>query len=503
VERSIATPLPKPSDTGSVGKGLFQRVRDAFETADPRYIGLFFVTLALGIYTFSDPARSGSYNHFVWQADAFLHGRFAIAFPVTEGPFTNGYFQDVMPLPTQPGRGLLPFPPLPAIVLMPFVAIFGLATDSQLVGVVVGAINVGLAWRMTTRLTASRGAAFLATLFFAFGTVHWYASMLSTTWFLAHVVAVTFVLLGITLALDAERFYRARHAQQIRRTDTTQRGAITETFEESSLFLGWYRKLRENIDPLQFIAGLVFGIGALARLPVIFGAPFFLFVGGGGSFWRRGLAAGLGAAIPLVLLLGYNLAATGHLFNPAYDYLYRTEYVGYLPPLPPTYHCPFTLDFCAGLEIDRSLGIEDVGHIPLNALIMFGWPPIFRPECGLAILNRDCPLLQPDQVGMSILLTSPAYLLGIPAVIFGWRRRIVAGSLLAVLAISIVNLMHFSQGWVQFGYRFSNDFAPFALILVTLGIARLGARSLIAMALVAASIIINAWGVYWGVTLGW
>ena len=29
--------------------------------------------------------------------------------------------------------------------------------------------------------------------------------------------------------------------------------------------------------------------------------------------------------------------------------------------------------------------------------------------------------------------------------------------------------MHFSQGWVQFGYRFSNDFAPFAMILVTLG----------------------------------
>jgi hypothetical protein len=510
VERSIATPLPKPSDTGSTEKGLFDRVRDMFETADARYIGLFFVTLALGIYTFSNPARSGFYNHFVWQADAFLHGHFSIAFPVTEGQFTNGYFQDVMPLPSQPGRGLLPFPPLPAVVLMPFVAIFGLATDSQLVGVVIGAINVGLAWRMTTRLTTSRSAAFLATLFFAFGTVHWYASMLSTTWFLAHVIAVTFVLLGITLALDAERYYRARHVQPIRRTDTAPRGAISETFEESSLFLNWYRKLRENIDPVQFMAGFVFGIGALARLPVIFGAPFFLFVGGGGSFWRRGLAAGLGAALPLALLLVYNLAATGHVFNPAYDYLYRTEYVGYLPPNPDQpmpLHCEIAPDFCAGLKIDRSLGIEDIGHIPLNALIMFGWPPIIRPDCGLQILNPDCALARPDQIGMSILLTSPAYLLGIPAVIYGWRRRLVAGSLLAVLAITVVNLMHFSQGWVQFGYRFGNDFAPFALILVTLGIARLAARSLAGsltvMALVAASIIINAWGVYWGVTLGW
>jgi hypothetical protein len=34
--------------------------------------------------------------------------------------------------------------------------------------------------------------------------------------------------------------------------------------------------------------------------------------------------------------------------------------------------------------------------------------------------------------------------------------------------------MHFSQGWVQFGYRFSNDFAPFLLLLVAVGMERLG-----------------------------
>jgi hypothetical protein len=472
-------------------------------------MGLFFVTLALGIYCFSNPARVGWYNHFVWQADAFLHGRFLIEYPVTEGPFTNGYMQDVMPVPDAYGTGnygLLPFPPLPALLLVPFVAVFGLATDSQLVGVVIGAINVGLAYRMATRLTLSRGVAAMATLFFAFGTVHWYASMLATTWFLAHVVAVTFVLLGITLALDAERMYRARVAADAsctRRSGAASRGAISETFEESSLFLAWSRRLRGHIDPLQFIAGFMFGLGALARLPILFGAPFFVFVGGGGSFFRRGFSAGMGAFIPLALLLIYNVASTGHLFNPAYEHLYQTEYLGYVPPLPPVNHCPFTLDFCAGLNIDRTLGIEDVGHVPLNALIMFGWPPIIRPECGLQLLNPDCALVRPDQIGMSILLTSPAYLLAIPAVLYGWRRRLVAGSILAIGAIALLNLMHFSQGWVQFGYRFSNDFAPFALVLVTLGIARLGAKNILVLALVGASIIINAWGVYWGVTLGW
>ena len=62
--------------------------------------------------------------------------------------------------------------------------------------------------------------------------------------------------------------------------------------------------------------------------------------------------------------------------------------------------------------------------------------------------------------------------------------------------------MHFSQGWVQFGYRFSNDFLPFGMVLVTIAIARMGVRPL-AVALVAVSVLVNAWGVYWGVRLGW
>jgi hypothetical protein len=83
----------------------------------------------------------------------------------------------------------------------------------------------------------------------------------------------------------------------------------------------------------------------------------------------------------------------------------------------------------------------------------------------------------------------------------------VVGASLAVLAVAFVNLMHFSQGWVQFGYRFSNDFAPFALVLVTIAIAWLARQrsgfALLAVPLVLLSVLVNAWGVYWGVTLGW
>lgn len=467
------------------------RTRAFLADVGPSHIGLFFVTLALGVYVLSHPSRSGMYDHFVWQADAFLAGRFAIAFPVSTGPHVNHYFQDVMPLPLVPGGdfGLLPFPPLPAVLLLPFVAIFGLATDAQLVGAAIGALNVGLAWRMVSRLTDSRAIAVAATLFFAFGTVHWYAAMLSTTWFLAHVVATTFVLLGITIALDADGSL-ALDRDNLRSVDPPAGSGVADTVAEHSLVLGWLRRRRLPIDGQQFMAGFVFGLGALARLPVIFGAPFFVFVGGGGSFMKRAVSAGLGAVIPVGLLLLYNLAATGNLFNPAYEWLFQTEYLGYLPP---------------GMEINRDWMIEDPRYIAQNSQIMFGWPPQILPEgsdCGAGLLDRECPLLRPDPIGMSLLLTSPAYALALPIAVFAWRSRVVMGAVLAVIAIALVNLMHFSQGWVQFGYRFSNDFAPFALILVTLGIAWLGARVLTAL-LVAASILINAWGVYWGVTLGW
>ena len=69
--------------------------------------------------------------------------------------------------------------------------------------------------------------------------------------------------------------------------------------------------------------------------------------------------------------------------------------------------------------------------------------------------------------------------------------------------IAVVDLAHFSQGWVQFGYRFSNDFAPFALVLVTVRGGSPRGATCRCRAPGAVSVLVNAWGVFWGVTLGW
>ncbi len=252
--------------------------------------------------------------------------------------------------------------------------------------------------------------------------------------------------------------------------------------------------------PLRGVwAGILFGVACLGRLTAVFGAPFFAFVGPGGTWVRRAVAAALGCAVPLLLLLAYNVVTTGHIFHPAYDHIREVEH----KPVPGLYHDDW--------------GTEDPRYIPVNAPILLLRGPInaaadgapCEPTTGLPdqLLNTatECPL-RPDPVGMSILLTSPAYLLAVPAVLLGWRRRIVAGAVVAVGAIALADLAHFSQGWVQFGYRFSNDFAPFAMILVALGIAE-SRRSRVGWALawllVATSVVVNAWGVMWGVALRW
>ena len=123
------------------------------------------------------------------------------------------------------------------------------------------------------------------------------------------------------------------------------------------------------------------------------------------------------------------------------------------------------------------------------------------------LFDVSCPLAVPRDTGMSVLLTSPAYLLAIPVLGLFSRSRIVTGAVLAVGAIALFDLIHFSQGWVQFGYLFSNDAAPFAVVLVALGFERLAVRRrwgmLLGMSLVVVSLAINAWGVIWSRSLGW
>lgn len=459
--------------------------------------GLGFGLLALFAYSVGDEGTIRFYNHFVWQALAFLDGRAEIDYPVagSSGLPGNDFFQDVLPLRAPDGRpsgrGLIPFPPLPAILLMPFVALWGLRTDAQALAGVLGAVDVGLVWWMLGRVPVSTGARAATTLFFGFGTVFFYTAELGTTWYFAHVVAIAFAVLavGLALALDPRAGVQATRDRE---GSSGSGGA------------GGLGGLVTALDARQVLVGVLFGLACTARLPIAFGAPFFVLVGAGRGWLGRGGSAALGAAIPLAALLGYNVVSTGHLFHPAYEYLYQAEAYGY-----PT------------LGYRTDWGIEDPRYIPQNlGIALFSTPAFFpdiipaalgdhtplctEPGSTRGLFDERCPIALPRDTGMSILLTSPAYLLAIPALraLYG-RSRLVTGAAIAVLLVFTVNLMHFSQGWVQFGYRFSNDFVVFALPLVALGTDRLRRRPLLVGGFVVWSVLVTLWGSIWGAKLGW
>jgi hypothetical protein len=462
--------------------------------------GLFLAIAALAVYSSTRVDRY--YDHFVWQAAAFLEGQAAIRYPVDGivGVSGNAYFQDVLPVATEDGvpRGLLPFPPLPALVLLPFVAVWGLATDDQAIFTILAAVDVAICWWALGQLPVRPAVRAIATILLAFGTVFWFTAQVTTTWYQAHIVAVGLALLAVGIAAGADRAVADRAVAD--RAVADRAGA---TVPSRAGIRG-----RLWVDRRQFLAGLLFGLACTARLTVVFGAPFFAFVGSGGDWRRRGWSAGLGAALPLLALVLYNVATTGDVFHPAYDYLYVLESNGY-----PT------------LGYHPEWAVEDPRYIPQNiGIALLGLPDIMptalpdslavnpiavctEPGAVRGLFDLECPLAVPRDTGMSVLLTSPAWLLAVPAVRAYGRNRLVTGAVLAIVVISVVNLMHFSQGWVQFGYRFSNDAAPFALPLVALGIERLARRHDWALpvlaGLVVLSIAINLWGVIWSLLLRW
>jgi hypothetical protein len=487
-------------------------------------VGVLLVLLGFLLYAVSNPVHWNTYNHFVWQADAFLHGRAWFIFPIPAGGDLpqNDYLRDVYPLRsptgTPDGRALLPFPPLPALVLLPFVAVWGLATDQEWVAIGLAAIGVGLAWwalgglrRLRTTVRA------LATVVFATGTAWWWAAAVGSTWYLAHLVAVDVALVAVGIAL--------RHDPAAAGTagdDEDEGGAgddgddggddADETDDEApgDEPAGVAARLWAATWPLdrsQVLAGLLLGIAVTARLPMIFAAPWFVLVGGGGTRLRRTASAAVGGVLPVAALLVYTWVTTGSFVHPGYDYQYRLEVAGY-----PT------------LGYHASWDVEDPRYIPQNLGIMFGSLPRILPDvlpntlqytpdvaaCQAPgaerhLFDPKCPIAIPVDVGTSILLSAPGLLLALFAIPRHGRSRLAIGTAAAVLLVAVFNLAHFSQGWVQWGYRFSLDFIPFLLPLVALGAARPrdGQPRLFAFVLLAAGLLINLWGVTWGQILGW
>jgi hypothetical protein len=111
---------------------------------------------------------------------------------------------------------------------------------------------------------------------------------------------------------------------------------------------------------------------------------------------------------------------------------------------------------------------------------------------------EEWPFVKPSPEGLAVVFTSPilAYAFAAP-----WRDRTVRLLWLASALTAVLIVPYFTQGWVQFGYRYLLDALPYLIVLTALGMANKSPRAI--TALLVFSALSNWLGVYWGKKLGW
>jgi hypothetical protein len=194
-----------------------------------------------------------------------------------------------------------------------------------------------------------------------------------------------------------------------------------------------------------FWAGLCLGLGYWARSTLLFGAAFFLLEAwracrsDGSTDVRRLLKACGLFAVPLGFCFGLSLLHNWARFDDPFEVGYRY------------------------LQIAWQGRIEKWGLFHYHYLAK-----------NLGVLLTSLPWLDPVRInlhGLALWLTTPGYLYLL------WPREPragFAGLSLTAACIGVPELFYQNTGWMQFGYRFSNDYAVFLFVALALSRRRLG-----------------------------
>jgi len=389
---------------------------------------LFVVFLAIYALTAGISLnRHSPAPYFIYLAESFLHGRLDLIH-VPAPPYDLTLFE---------GRWYVSFPPLPALLMLPLVALRGLVVSDVAFSVVMGALNVSLFYAVWAR--ASRGArasraptfGIWLCLLLGLGTPLWYCAALGSVWYTAHVVAVTCLCLYALEALGRNR---------------------------------------------PFLAGLWLGLGFLSRAPVLLAFPLTLSLGlretRNSAMWKSRLRENgrfllllaLGVAPALLGQAAYNWARFGSSLEFGYRWM----------------NSPGPL-----LERQATWGQFSLHFVAENLYTLLIRPPFVS----LAPLS-----IEPNPWGMGLLLTCPAILLTLPALARIRETRFL-GLWLSILLVQLPSLLYFNTGSYQFGYRFALDWLPLGILLIAVGTS--GKLRWWGKMLIVASVMMYLWGVLW------
>jgi len=352
-------------------------------------------------------------NHYVYLADSLLHGRLTI-----EGkpPHNNDWAR-------YDGKWFVSFPPLPAVLMMPGVAIQGLDFNDRLFTLFFAAAGPALLYALL-QLLAARGRlgrkpwelGLLAALYGA-GTVYFFCAVQGSVWYTAHMVGSVVLLAFLISSVDA------RH---------------------------------------PILAGLFLGLAFACRPTLVLALPFFVHealrqgaddAAPGLWRWLAGALRGLGAKriVKIVVLFGLPLAAvlcallamnTAHFGDP-FDFG----------------HNHLVVRQTARIE---KWGLFHTHYLAHNLGIVL---------TSLPWISSEAPFVKVSLHGLALWFTTPALLWIL------WPKKATREYLWIAATAALValpSLLYQNSGWVQFGYRFSLDFAPLLLLLLALGGRRFG-----------------------------
>ncbi len=193
--RAAKAPAPPPAPSApDLSSPLWARLAARYRVELVLFLFSFF---AYALSSWGMFAHQSKAPHFVWQAEAFLHGQLALT---SQPPNLN----DWVFIPNDHGgHWYVSFPPFPAVLMMPFVALFGLGFNDTVFTLAFAALNVALLYRLLRTLaeTGEEGKdakpasdhAWLS-LLFGFGSLTWSCGIRGEVWFTAETIGVTLTL---------------------------------------------------------------------------------------------------------------------------------------------------------------------------------------------------------------------------------------------------------------------------------------------------------------------
>lgn len=384
-------------------------------------IALFALCALVYVLVLGDRRTSPSPdNHFVHLAMSFLEGQLSVLGNRAPGSNDWALFE---------GKWYVSFPPLPAIVILPLVAIWKAQTLDRLFWAILAGLSPALLYVLLRALRErfDSGRSWLEdtalSLLFAFGTVFFFVAVQGAVWFAAHVVAVALLILYALFSLDAKRPLLA------------------------GLMLGLCFMTRPNTS----VAVLLFTLEALrvARRADAPSAPDGALVYRRAFVWLRGVRWGVFAksaaifAAPILVIGALAMWMNEARFHDPFEFGHRYLQIAWRG------------------RIER-WGLFNYHYLSKNLAVFLA---------ALPWLSLHAPYITVSRHGLALWVTTPNLLTAL------WPKRVNATMVAlfaATAAVCIFNLLYQNSGWVQFGYRFALDYMPFLFALLALSKRRFG-----------------------------